>query len=308
MNTVPDFLSRSRLARWLVLLSPLLLGLGWTLAAGGAQAESRSEKLSAVRTWAIQLGGLGGADGPRLAPLKRAPFGLLVIEPNDDDGQPWSRAEVEAAAQDKLLVAYLSVGAAEDYRRYWQPGWKPGQPEWILKADPDWPGNYDVAYWNPAWQKLALAGLDTLIDQGFHGVYLDLIDAYMRRPERPTARAEMVRWVCKIAAHAHARDPQFLIIPQNAPELLLDPGYAACVDAAAQEETFVYATDGVTEPERQTELLGSFKAWRKLGKPVLTLDYASNPGLISQTYSRARAAGLVPYVSVRNLDVLTPGR
>ncbi|CAM4273088.1 MJ1477/TM1410 family putative glycoside hydrolase [Deinococcus marmoris] len=290
------------------MLSPLLLlGLGWA-AASGPSAETRSDQLRAARTWAIQLGGLGGTDGPRLRPLAGVPFDLLVIEPNDDDGQPWSRAEVGAAANGKLLVAYLSVGAAEDYRRYWQPGWKPGQPEWILKADPDWPGNYDVAYWNPAWQKLALAGLDTLIDQGFHGVYLDLIDAYMRRPERPSARAEMAAWVCQIARHARARDPQFLIIPQNAPELLSDSDYAACVDATAQEETFVYATDRVTEAERQTELLASFKNWRKLGKPVLTLDYASNPVLARQTYARARTAGLVPYVSVRNLDVLTPGR
>lgn len=291
------------------MLSPLLLlGLGWAAAASGPPAEARSDQLRAARTWAIQLGGLGGTDGPRLRPLARAPFDLLVIEPNDDDGQPWSRAEVKAAANGKLLVAYLSVGAAEDYRRYWQPAWKPGRPEWILNADPDWPGNFDVAYWSPAWQQLALAGLDTLINQGFHGVYLDLIDAYMRRPERPSARAEMVRWVCQIARHARARDPQFLIIPQNAPELLSDPGYAGCVDATAQEETFVYATDQVTEADRQTELLGSFKGWRKLGKPVLTLDYASNPALVLQTYARARAAGLMPYVSVRNLDVLTPGR
>ncbi len=301
--------------RWPVLLSfLLLLGLGWAAAAGGAQADSRpaqacsvqarSDQLRAARTWAIQLGGLGGADGPRLATLASAPFDLLVTEPNDDDGQPWSRAEVRNASSGKLLVAYLSVGAAESYRRYWQPG----QPDWILKADPEWPGNYDVAYWNPAWQKLALAGLDTLIDQGFHGVYLDLIDAYMRRPERPSARAKMVRWVCQIARHAHARDPQFLIIPQNAPELLSDPGYAGCVDGTAQEETFVYATDQATEAERQTKLLASFKNWRKLGKPVLTLDYASDPALVLQTYARARAAGVVPYVSVRNLDVLTPGR
>ncbi|CAM3546134.1 hypothetical protein DESA109040_15895 [Deinococcus saxicola] len=41
---------------------------------------------------------------------------------------------------------------------------------------------------------------------------------------------------------------------------------------------------------------------------MLTLDYASNPALVLQTYARARAAGLVPYVSVRNLDLLTPGR
>ncbi|CAM3546425.1 hypothetical protein DESA109040_15900 [Deinococcus saxicola] len=36
------------------------------------------------------------------------------------------------------------------------------------------------------------------------------------------------------------------------------------MDATAQEEAFVYATNQATEAKRQTELLASFKNWRTL--------------------------------------------
>ncbi|WP_339095248.1 MJ1477/TM1410 family putative glycoside hydrolase [Deinococcus sp. VB142] len=257
--------------------------------------------LSDVQHWAVQLTGYGKT---RLSAVTASPFELVVVDPFDDDGQPWTKAEVRAAAQGRWLVAYLSMGAAESYRAYWKAGWRVGSPAWLLREDPDWPGNFDVAYWHPEWQRIALAQLDRVIDQGFDGVYMDLIDAYERHPGRPTARAEMVGWVCKIAAHARAKNPQFVIIPQNAAELIRDPGYAACVDASGNEETFVYATNRPTEAERQRELLADYKLWQQAGKPVFTIEYADQPELMKSAAARARAAGLVPYLAERSLDRL----
>lgn len=257
--------------------------------------------LGAVQHWAVQLTGYGQA---RLNTVRTSSFELAVVDPFDDDGVPWPAAEVGSAAQGRWLVAYVSMGAAESYRPYWQDGWKVGSPAWLLREDPDWPGNFDVAYWDPEWQKIALAQLDRVIAQGFGGVYMDLIDAYERNDTRPTARAEMVAWVCKIAAHARAKNPNFVIIPQNAAELIRDPGYAACVDASGNEETYVYATNQPTEPERQSDLLASYRLWQQAGKPVFTIEYADQPELMSSAAARARAAGLVPYVAERSLNRL----
>lgn len=82
----------------------------------------------------------------------------------------------------RLLIAYMSIGEAEDYRYYWQSGWTQGSPEWLLRENPDWEGNFKVRYWDPAWQTILLGGegsyLDQILDAGFDGVYLDLIDAF----------------------------------------------------------------------------------------------------------------------------------
>jgi cysteinyl-tRNA synthetase len=48
--------------------------------------------------------------------------------------------------------------------------------------NPDWKGNYKVKYWDPQWQAI-IYGNDRsyakmILDAGFDGVYLDLIDAF----------------------------------------------------------------------------------------------------------------------------------
>lgn len=292
-------------ALWPVLLWPLLLGSYSGPSQAAAVPPTRHQQLLAVKTWGIQLTGYGTK---RLDAVAGSQFDLVVVDATDDNALLWTKAEISRAAQGKLLIAYLSMGAAESYRPYWKPGWRVGNPAWLLSEDPNWPGNYDVAYWNTDWQRTALAQLDRAIDAGFHGTYMDLIDAYQRNPGRASARADMVAWVCRIAAHARARDPEFLIIPQNAADLLTDPRYAACVDATGQEETFVYATDRPTEPQRERTQLADFRRWKKAGKPVLTLDYANKPALISSIYTKARQAGLVPYVTTVALNTLPPSR
>lgn len=82
----------------------------------------------------------------------------------------------------RLVFAYMSIGEAEDYREYWQGGWHPGNPEWLDEENPDWPGNYKIKYWHPDWQSIIYGNnnsyLKKIIDAGFDGVYLDLIDAF----------------------------------------------------------------------------------------------------------------------------------
>lgn len=103
------------------------------------------------------------------------------------EGEPFTASEIaqlrtKAGGGTRLLLCYLSVGEAEDYRYYWQPGWTPGNPAWIEGENPDWPGNYKVRYWDPEWQAILFGSDDSylgrILDAGFDGAYLDLIDAF----------------------------------------------------------------------------------------------------------------------------------
>jgi len=82
----------------------------------------------------------------------------------------------------RLVVCYLSIGEAEDYRYYWQSDWNTSKPEWLEAENPDWKGNYTVQYWDTAWQQLIYGNADSYLDRiihaGFDGAYLDLIDAF----------------------------------------------------------------------------------------------------------------------------------
>ncbi|MBN2324958.1 MAG: endo alpha-1,4 polygalactosaminidase [Spirochaetes bacterium] len=82
----------------------------------------------------------------------------------------------------RLVISYMSIGEAEEYRYYWRTSWKRNPPSWLAGENPDWPGNYKVKYWDPEWRAVIFgsrdAYLDRIIAAGFNGVYLDIIDAF----------------------------------------------------------------------------------------------------------------------------------
>ncbi len=82
----------------------------------------------------------------------------------------------------RLVICYMSIGEAEDCRYYWNGAWKTDKPAWLAEENPHWKGNYVVKYWDPDWQKI-ITGNDgsyqkKILDAGFDGVYLDIIDAF----------------------------------------------------------------------------------------------------------------------------------
>ncbi|MFQ6608199.1 MAG: endo alpha-1,4 polygalactosaminidase [Fidelibacterota bacterium] len=82
----------------------------------------------------------------------------------------------------RLMIAYMSIGEVEDYRYYWNSDWKNNPPSWLEKENPDWEGNYKVRYWDTEWQDIIFGNdssyLKKILDAGFDGVYLDIIDAF----------------------------------------------------------------------------------------------------------------------------------
>jgi cysteinyl-tRNA synthetase len=112
---------------------------------------------------------------------------LVLVDAFDVDNnmltaQDLSGLKRKADGSTRLAISYMSIGEAEDYRYYWQPGWQPGNPAWLDEVNPNWPGNYVVRYWDPEWQAILYGNADSylrkILSAGFDGVYLDLIDAF----------------------------------------------------------------------------------------------------------------------------------
>lgn len=82
----------------------------------------------------------------------------------------------------RIVISYMSIGEVEDYRYYWQDSWINSPPSWLEDENPDWEGNYKVRYWDKDWQSIIYGNdnsyLKKIINAGFDGVYLDIIDAF----------------------------------------------------------------------------------------------------------------------------------
>jgi len=87
----------------------------------------------------------------------------------------------------RLVIAYMSVGEAEDYRYYWKAGWEKSKPQFLEQENKLWKGNYKVRYWDKQWHVILYGnGNEELfgdsypgrvIAAGFDGVYMDVLDA-----------------------------------------------------------------------------------------------------------------------------------
>jgi cysteinyl-tRNA synthetase len=90
--------------------------------------------------------------------------------------------KIKANGGNRLVISYMSIGEAEDYRYYWDSSWNSNPPSWVEKENPDWEGNYKVRYWDTSWKAIIFGNNDSylkkILDAGFDGVYLDIIDAF----------------------------------------------------------------------------------------------------------------------------------
>lgn len=236
---------------------------------------------------------------------------LAVIDYSRDGAADtvFSRSDIEALRSDMsspaLVISYMSIGEAEDYRYYWEQGWLTDPPVWIDRENRNWPGNYKVKFWEPEWQSLIFGSpdsyLDRIISAGFDGVYLDIIDAYEYFTERgrATAEDEMVAFVADLSSYAKTQNPDFLVIPQNAPELGERADYMAVVDGIGMEGVyFGWEEVGVaTRPEDTEWLEEQLARFSNAGKTVLAVDYAFRPDDVAEAYRRSRGSGFVPTVA-----------
>ena len=114
-------------------------------------------------------------------------YDLVIMDLFFQDGTAFTAEEIDqlrskANGGKRLVVCYMSIGEAENYRYYWNTAWYNEKPVWLDGENPDWEGNYKVKYWTQEWQDIIYGPDDSylqiIMDAHFDGVYLDIIDAF----------------------------------------------------------------------------------------------------------------------------------
>ena len=109
-------------------------------------SEIRDIRLSDVKTFAYLIQNVD--IDANLQELRQSHYDMYILEPcvtekgNSDfmisslitDIRNFNRTY---HYKNPIILAYVDVGQAEDWRWYWQKGWKPGRPDWIVTVDPD---------------------------------------------------------------------------------------------------------------------------------------------------------------------------
>lgn len=275
------------------------------------------KRLPPINSWGYQLQKVTPSE------IASSPFDLVVIDysRNGAERGRFKPAEMKAMqtkpdGSRRIVLAYLSVGEAEEYRYYWNSRWvEPAPfkdtaahldsgaapstptaalppptvriprlvaPGWLVRENTAWSGNFLVRYWYEGWHNVIYLDDDSYLSKiqqsGFDGVYLDRVDAvYGLETDRTDAAQLMVDLVKNLAAKARGKNPSFIVVPQNGEELLRFPDYLAAIDGVAKED-LLYGNSGGGQ--------------------------ANPPGTISNSVvrlARAQSAGL-PVMVVEYLD------
>ncbi len=305
-------------------------------------SSNYSQPLNNVRFWAYQI--QEQDENNSIQKIADSKYELIVIDnPRTVTGKRNynNKADVDSLknskgwnGENKIVVCYIDIGEAEDYRYYWKQGWVVGNPDWIVANDPDgWTGNYPVKYWRQEWKDLMFGTdssmLDMILADGYDGIYLDWVEAFEFEPVMNVASAdglnsrnEMIKFIDEIAQYCRNIKPGFLIIPQNATAIIYDENseldtlsqkYFNIIDAVAQEDIWF---DGEADPLGQLgdipedagltlEYITNLSHFQNAGKPIFTVDYALIPANVDSCYRAAKELGFIEYVSLRQLDKLT---
>ena len=251
--------------------------------------DSRAD-LSSIKSWGYWLQDIN------IQEIIDSPYDIIVMDYALDgtDDTAFTSGQIQQIKDSgKRVLAYFSIGEAEDYRFYWKDNYEEGSPGFIGPENPNFLGNYKVRYWKKSWWKKALKPyLKRILAAGFDGVYLDIIDGYYFWGEvqgkgiKKSSR-RMIKLVRKIAKFSRKRNGNdFIICPQNGVSILDDAKekfktrYLDIIDCIGVEDLF-YNFGTVEDMQFRLSL---FSEMDQAGKKIFSVEYIK-PSLYSEYFT-----------------------
>ena len=296
------------------------IGVLTAIAASGATAGPKSF------AYVLQADAFAKSKAAAVGRLAASGRDWIVLDAVFSSGETWTRADLDAIRRpspERKVIAYISIGEAEDYRPYWRMEWgtkkklTAAAPAWLGAENPAWKGNYRVKYWHAGWQHLILASVEDAMSRGFDGVYLDIVDGFEAfeqeggkfldnrvNPETGQSyRRDMVDWVRAVATRARAKSAGALVIPQNGSQLLAHADFLQAISAIGIEDLFT--EDNQLQPKSHTgEVLGHLKAIQAARKPVLVIEYPKSDARKDAVRRQAGDNGFTWLITDRPLKTL----
>jgi cysteinyl-tRNA synthetase, unknown class len=270
-----------------------VLAAAFVVAGLSSPARADRDLVRNGRSWSIQLQGDSRA-------LKKKNADVAVVDP--DEVKSPSALKTKAKGGKRAVLAYISVGEAEDGRAYMKKGGK----KWLTREGQGWAGNNKVRYWDPEWKAIVKSRVKQAMAAGYDGVYLDRIDTYERMKAPGGSRNEMIKFVKEIAGEARRKNSNAAVAVQNAEELLDDKSYVDTIDAVGKEDLYHgIKHDGQRNSKEAVRWSSNLlKKAKARGKGVYVVEYVDGANAKHVRHAAERD-GFVASTGRRKLDTAT---
>lgn len=277
----------------------LKLGLFMTIFLVGCSTTSRP--WPKIKRWGYQLQNYQGETA--LSRIQNSDESLWVIDYSRDGSEEnkFRSYDIKPLKSNKnTILSYISIGEAEDYRYYFEKMPK----NFVLEENKNWKGNFKIKYWDPAWIEILLGEkgyFARLIEAGFDGAYLDIVDGFHNFEDKKESSDKMVDLISKIGEFTRARNKDFLIVMQNGADILKYTSKKEelfkAVDALAVED-YLFQDEKFQE---DPELFSYIKEFQGEKKAVLSIEYIESKKNLEIYGTKAIEKGLLPLGGYRPL-------
>ncbi|NUU96398.1 hypothetical protein XO10_09030 [Marinitoga sp. 1135] len=226
---------------------------------------------------------LGNVDINEITLYYKPEYIIIDYSHDGSEKNKFSRYEIrKLQTNGSTVLSYLSVGEAEDYRFYWEKWWNNSPPDFIGEENSKWPGNYKVKYWHWEWKEIMHQYIDKIIDQGFDGVYIDLVDSYLYWADHGydiyATAEEMINLIADLSEYAKSKRKNFKIFVQNAESIIdydYNGKYMESIDGLGIESLFYIK--GKKRKEKQIDYrLNYITKFKEHNKTIIVIDYIYN--------------------------------
>jgi cysteinyl-tRNA synthetase len=214
---------------------------------------------------------------------------LWVIDYSKDgsEDKKFTAQEIDMfKSRNNVILSYLSIGEAEDYRYYFK-----SMPKDLIKTEnPEWKGNYPVKYWEEQWKTIIFKNEKSYLNRiqaaGFDGVYLDIVDAFQYYKDKTTYAVKMANFIQELSVKAKKNNPQFKIYIQNGVDIIdyLDnkqkTQFYAAIDGISLEAILFNSTTYQMMDTAPIEKL--VKQYQKQHKHILSVEYTVSLPLMNR--------------------------
>ncbi len=133
----------------------------------------------------ISSGGFTSKD-EYLNAIRQTNYDAVIIDLFYDDTEltaaEVNSLKVKANGATRVVLSYISIGSAENYRYYFKDNWKKGKPNWLKKKYEGYEDEYWVKFWKDDWRDIIFGNdesyMKKILNAEFDGAYLDNVEAY----------------------------------------------------------------------------------------------------------------------------------
>jgi cysteinyl-tRNA synthetase len=268
---------------------------------GSREASSRARALALLKR---------KPDGGRRLVLSRLSVGA-VSDSSDNWQSSWVAPRSDSPIS-KRLAALSQFGTqpapeAVSFARFGIEG--PSDlpsatvPAWLGPESPTDSGSYRVRYWLPEWREKLLgsgnAMLDRIIASGFDGVMISHAGVYADwSHENPSSKEDMIDLVADISTYARQKNAGFLVLLQNADEMLTSARLRGALDGVSKHDLLSYEAKAPFNGRQTADLEAALKNLglaRRDGLTVLIAEHMVESRAIEAARQQLVTAGFVPY-------------